>query len=360
MLLFRITAFIFLTLTSVCASAQAVIQDWQVNVSNCAVTGNTWLASPNIGHGIDFIPAYAAANNYGKDLLVLLTDEHANADIRILDAANGILLRTFATLPTGSSFREHSALCTSEDGYIYVAGFNGTIQRYNVNGTFLGNAVTPSMYPSGAGPRVIAVTGSHTANSLKIFVASGSNIVIFGNGTGSAVNYIGTIQTHKDGELIVLAAAGSHVYCSSYPSPELYYYVVNYTPFSYSNPTTVPGYTEIAKYAADLTPSGLQFAVATAASGRGELSMGFVNWAGDQFTAVPTISAYDQNGNGVFDGGVNGGFYTLGASPHICIEPSGASAYAYFPHMSPSTTGFSAAITKISVSSSGIADWTVY
>lgn len=350
-----------LLLSPTFARAQAVAQGWQVNVANCAATGNHWLAYPNRGHGIAFIPGYAAANTYNKDILVLLSNEDANAQIRILDAATGEFLNFFLTQTTGSSFRDHASLAASTDGYIFVAGYNGTVQRYNVSGTFLGNALVPSMYPNGVATRIIAVTGSHTANSLKFFVGSGSRIIVFGNGTGGSVNYIGAIQTGKTGELGLIGAAGAHVYCASYPSPELYFYNVNYTPFSYSAPVVVTAFApDLLKYSLALTPSGFQFALASTFAGRGECAMGYVGWTGEGFNSIPTLPMYDQNGNGVFDGGPNGGFYTAGASPGICIDPAGTAAYAYFPHYEPSPTGLSAAITKISISASAVGDWMVY
>lgn len=358
----RLIAAVALSLITTFAPAQLVQEAWQINPSNAAATGNAWLATPNAGHAIDVVAASAAQNTHGRDVLVLLTEETANAKIRVLDAATGQHMYTFSTTPTGDSFREHSRMATSEDGYIYVSSGAGIVQQYELNGTFLGNAVTAAKYSGDSGTcRALAVTGSHTANTLKIFAARGSSVVVFGNGTGSAVSRMGKVVTGMTGDIMALSAAGNRVYAASIPTPETKLFLVNFAPFSHAAAQPVSPLATATKYSFAVTPDQSRMAVALRPAAISECAVGNLNAAGTVLENIPAAATVDLNSNGLYDGGPGRGFATLGATPDICIAADGKSVYAYFPHYDPPAAAPSAAIIKLTVSgTSDVPGWMLY
>lgn len=216
----RFAAALLLVVSVGISPGQSVVENWQINYSNCAMYGNSWLAAPNPGHSIDYMPKNAEANYKRQNMIVLLTGEGATAPLRFLDPATGHYLYSFATTPTGDTFREHSRMATSEDGYIFVSSFGGVVQRYNVDGEYLGEIVTSSMYSSITGAcRSIAVTGSYRQNNLKIFVGKGDKVAVFASSTTGFVSLLGSVSTGVTGDVLALAAYGNRLYAASSMSP---------------------------------------------------------------------------------------------------------------------------------------------
>lgn len=349
----------FLLAWGAAPQAQVVVEPWQINIANCTETGNDWLAQPNPGHSIDFIPANASQNTFNKDVLVVLTEQNANATIRILDAVTGEHLSAFETVPTGDSFREHARMRTSDDGYIFVTSFGGRVQHYNVAGTWLGDVVLEVFHQVAGNTRALAVSGSFTDKTLRIYTARGNQITVFGWEGAAIFQRLGIITTANSGDIMTLGAAGNRVYCGSILTEKLFMHEISFAPFSFEPGVEIAAYDSVLCSSIDISPSQTEFAIATLLVLHGECGLGTVNTTGDEFENIPPVAAIDFNSNGLYDGGISGRFKSAGGTADICIEPSGTTAYAYYPHNNPTSTP-SAAIAKIGISTSAADEWMIY
>lgn len=164
-----------MALAASAAQAQNVTELWKV--TETAPGSNAWLTDAIASRGIDFIPA--AANTRGEDIIVLNGGQGATQTVQILAADDGAFIAGFSLASFGTGAVPTYRLATSDDGKIFVNGFNGEVTMTDDTGATPVQVVLDAEVTGSS--RALDVVGSVTARTAVIYVTGGSTVFIFTN-----------------------------------------------------------------------------------------------------------------------------------------------------------------------------------
>ncbi len=349
---------------------QTVEQDWLVTGGSGAASGNGWIDSAtNVGRGIDFIAGGAAQNSLNIDLVAAITGTGATVDIQMLRASDGMNFGSFPTQSTGDAPLDHYRLATSEDGYIFVNGFGGTVQRYTTAGTLLtviAAADYATIVPAITGTsRALEVTGNVGLGTAKIFVGRATKIIVFGNSlaTPNVFSYLGQFASGFAGAGEV-HSIGSHdglnVVASTNSGLAIKKYTVAYTPtFSATAGTDVSQYAVFAKQGLAVNADNSLGALAEAGGTQDGFAIANIAVDGLTWNNIVPAAGLDADGDALYDAGTIN-MDAANATIDIAMDPATGNVYGYSSNTitSPTSTG---SIFRLSVNNtSGVSDWTIY
>jgi hypothetical protein len=351
---------------------QVVVEDWIVTGGSGAASGNGWIdATSNVGRGIDFIAADATQNTFDADLVAVLTGTAATADVQMLRASDGFNFGKFATQATGDATLDKYRLATSEDGYIFVNGFSGTVQRYTMTGT-RETVVTVADYAAVTPPitgasRALEVTGNVELGTAKIFVGKGSNVIVFANtpATPDDFNYIGQFPSgYASGDVAFIGSHdGINVYAGLSTSVAMKKYVVAVTPaFSVTAGTDVVGYAGFAKNGVAVNADNSLGAVAESGGPQDGFGIGDISAGGLTWVNILPAAGLDGDGDLLYDAGAIN-MDAANAVVDVAMDPATGNVYGYSSNTAASATApaSSGSVFRLSVDdTSSVSDWTLY
>lgn len=347
---------------------QQVVEDWIVTGGNGAATGNSWIDAANSGRGIDFIEANATQNTFDADLIAVLTSTGATADVQMLRASDGFNFGSFATQATGDPTLDKYRLATSEDGYIFVNGFGGTVQRYTMTGTLetvVNSATYAAITPAVTGnSRALEVTGNVAAGTAKIFVSRGRTIVVFGNTPAApdTFNYLGQFDSgFAAGDLAFIASHdGVNVWAGTNGAVPIKKYTVAVTPsFSVVTEGDVAGYAAFIKQGLAVNADNSLGALAEAGGAQDGFAIANISPDGLTWDNIAPATGLDADGDALYDAGAIN-LDAANLTVDVAMDPATGNVYGYSSNTtsSPPSTG---SVFRLSVdNTSSVSDWSVY
>lgn len=357
--LFAITA-----LVALAAFAQAeVVEDWIIKGGSGAASGNGWIDSANAGRGIDFISATAAQNTYGQAVIAVADGVGATNNIHILAAADGTHLGSFAMTGTGDATLDHFRVATSNDGYIFVNGFAGTVQRYLPTGGTPTVVISSGSYsPITGSSRALEVTGSVADGTCKIFVGRGANVVVFGNSvaTPNTFTELGKIDTGYGADVQSIGSYdGLTAYVCANPGSgnvKMKKLTFSYGPFAATNDGDVSGYDLFTKTGLDLNADNTRLAFGEAGGSQDGFALAGTSASGLTLFNIVPAAGLDTDSDAVYDAGT----WNLNAANgyvDVCIDPVTNELYGYSSSDTvPSTSGGVVNLKEVAK----VGEWNLY
>ncbi len=351
------------------ANAAEVVEDWFIGGGNGTASGNTWLNADNPGRGLDFISAAAAQNTKGEAVIVIGSGVGATNNIEILAADDGQNLGNFAMSDTGDATLPHYRVATSEDGYIFVNGYAGTVQRYTLAGGAPVEVVADEIYatltPAVTGnSRALEVTGSVAAGTAKIFVSKGTTVVVFGNSVATPDTFTSLGQfTAPSYTGTDIAALGSHdgvtLYASTAssatPNDVVKKFTISYSPFAATFDGDVAGFAAFVKQGLAVNADNSQITIGEGGGAEDGFAIAAVRDNGLTFENVPPNAALSVDADAVYDAGAN----VLNAAStvvDVAMDPATSEVYGYSPG-----NGTNGGVANIRIDiPSNVSNWTIY
>jgi hypothetical protein len=353
------------------ASAQEVVENWKIvsGTAEATSTGNTWLDSANRGRGVAFIAGSAASNTYGENAVAVIShDLTAPADIHILAADDGTNLGSFSVATTGDATLPLYRVAASDDGKIFVNGFEGTVRMYtDTTGASPSDIITRTEVASrvaSGGVRGLAVTGDVSAGTAKIFLSRGANVIVYGNSVGNVgtFDFLGTFSAAPfTADISALAAPDENtvyavVASSTAPNAAVNKWTVSYAPFTASSATTLNNLTAFVKTALAVNIDQSLIAIAEAGGGQDGFIIADIN--GSDIDNISPATGLDNDGDNVYDGGTTN-LNTVNAVSVLDMDPVTGTVYGYSGTAADAPND--AAVFSLSVSTpSNVSDWMLF
>jgi len=354
-------------------SAQNVVEEWIVPGGSGSVTNNTWLNASHTGRGIDFIAAGVPQNTLGESVVAVTNGIAGNSSVQILAADDGQHLTSFVMTPTASPTIDHYRLATSEDGYIFVNGYDGTVQQYTMAGGAPVVVVPASVYgtviPAITGNgRALEVTGSVSAGTAIIIVGRGQTLAFFGNSPGATTtfNYLGQVSLAAEFTTNDIASIGSYDGSVVYVSPmnsgtasaAVQRVTVTYSPTFSAVINLVSQYAVFAKQGLAVNATNTRMAIGEAGGTQDGFAIADITMEGLNLANIAPAPGLDGDLDDVYDAG-DLDLNASNAVVDIAIDPQTDETYGY----SSQITGLEAAsgaVMKLRVAESDISDWNLY
>jgi len=351
-------------------SAQNVVEQWIVPGGSGSTTNNTWLNASHTGRGIDFIAAGVPQNTLGESVIAVTNGIAGNSSVQIMAADDGQHLSSFVMTPTASPTIDHYRLATSEDGYIFVNGYDGTVQQYTMAGGAPVVAVAASVYgtviPAITGNgRALEVTGNVSAGTAKIIVGRGQTLAFFGNTpeATSTFSYLGQVSLAAEfttNDIASIASYdGSLVYVSPTNGTNVQRVTVTYTPaFDAVKNGAVSQYAVFIKQGLAINATGTRMAIGEAGGPQDGFAIANITMEGMNLANIAPAPGLDGDLDSVYDAG-DLNLDASNAVVDVAMDPLTDEVYGY----SSQITGLEAAsgaVMKLRVAEADVSDWNLY
>jgi hypothetical protein len=350
------------------AGAAEVVQDWLIPGGGGAASGNTWLNGTNGGRGIDFISSTAAQNNKGEAVVVMTQGSGATDNIQILAADDGANLGSFTMTTTGDATLPHYRLATSNDGYIFVNGFEGSVQRYTPAGgaplEVVANEIYATLTPAvpTSASRAMEVTGDVAAGTAKLFVAKGTTVTVFANTAGApdTFGYVGQITTGYSVDVAVLGTHdGVNLYVGTATGIPLKKFTISYTPtFSYTADGDVSGYNIFAKQGIAFNSNHTLAVIGEAGGAEDGYGMAQVSPDGLTLSNIAPAAGLDADGDATYDAGTQV-FNASSLVVDAAMDPATGEAYGYSAGTGATPTDGGVFNIRVDIPAN-VSDWAIY